>query len=289
MKRKTSSKRSGRDTAAQRSGKERSGKLQWQSIPGVQDRTLAVGRQLKSFRDQAGYTLEKLSELTGKRNPARRRMTAAQISRIENGQIAPDLPELELLCLALERDLRELFQPATKPWFVVRRGKSEEWLQEVLDGRRVIERQTGRHAKLIKDGVYRYLPLEDEPGTAEKPGLVESNERAGTMTPLMRKNLLIVGKADEGDVKEALIGHPGEEIIFVLEGELDFWFCQQRGDPPQHLDSPLGPGDCLHFSSELLHGFRAPGKTTVRAFQIFCEPGTRRDFYGELRTENGAF
>src|SRR6202035_967668 len=149
----------------------------------------------------------------------------------------------------------------------------------------IIKRQTERHKKLIESGVYRYIPLEDDSGAEVASGLVLENERSGAMHPLMRKNLLIVGKMDESQIRhnpELLYSHPGEEIIFVLEGELEFWYSQKRGDPPQRLGLPLGPGDCLHFSSEVLHAFRAPGRTPVRAFQVFCEKWeTRRDFYEE--------
>jgi transcriptional regulator with XRE-family HTH domain len=277
-------------------GRKAARKTQWKKIPGVRERALAVGRQLRSFRESSKRTLEKLSELTGKKNPSGRRITAAQISRIENGLVAAALPELELLCLALERDFQELFQPASIPWFVIRKNRSEEWLQEILSEppKRIIKRQTERHSELIKSGVYRYIPLEDDSGTDEAPGLVLQNERSGTMRPLMRKNLLIVGKIDETEIRnivvDSLDSHPGEEIIYVLEGELEFWYAETRGDPPQRLELPLGPGDCLHFSSNLLHAFRAPGRTAVRAFQVFCESGeTRRDFYEEPQSRSRVF
>jgi transcriptional regulator with XRE-family HTH domain len=281
------SKDSARGVSVARGGLS-TGKTQWQTIPTLQEITLAIGGELKKFREAKGLTLDKLSELTGEKNPARRRMTGGQISRIENGLIAPDLPELVLLCLALEQDLRELLQPAPKPWFVVRKTKSEEWLREILDipPKRKIKRETRRHEKLIENEVYRYVPLEDDQGTQESPGLVSPKERIGMVNPLMRKNLLIVGRLDEREIKESLDSHPGEEIVFVLEGELEFWFSQRREDHPQSLDPPLGPGDCLHFSSELFHGFRASGKKTVRALQVFCEVGgTRRDFYEKRPTE----
>jgi transcriptional regulator with XRE-family HTH domain len=262
------------------------GKAQWKSIPGLLQGTVALGQQLKRFREAKSLTLEKLSEFTKQRNPANRAVTAAQISRIENGLIAPDLPELQLLCLALECDLRDLFQPAPKPWFVVRKTKAEEWLQDILSGKRVVKRETGRHQKLIESEVYRYVPLEDDLGTQEAPGLVLPKERAGMLNPLMRKNLLIVGRLNEQEIEKALDSHPGEEIVFILQGELEFWFRGQGDDSPRSLDLPLGPGDCLHFSSELLHAFRATGKETVRAFQVFCEAGgTRRDFYGQSTTK----
>lgn len=241
-----------------------------------------LGQQLKSRRETRGLTLEKLSKLTGRKNPAKRTITPGQISRIENGLIAANLPELQLLCLALECDLRDLLLPAPKPWFVIRKARADEWLRQVVTGERTIKRETGRHRRLIenKDATYRYVPLEDDQGTPEAPGLVSPNERAGAMSPLMRKNLLIVGRLNESEIKDSLDRHAGEEIILILEGELEFWFSERPEDTPKTLSRPLGPGDCLHFSSELLHAFRASGKQTVKAFRVFCEVGgTHRDFY----------
>lgn len=54
--------------------------------------------------------------------------------------------------------------------------------------------------------------------------------------------------------------HPGEELVHVTEGLLEF---QVSGQPYR-----LGPGDTLHFRGEYPHSWRNPGDGEVRAVWI---------------------
>ena len=62
----------------------------------------AVGRALVSFRQMAGLTLRELAQESG--------VSAAMISRIENGQASPSLATLEALSRALDLPLVNFFR-----------------------------------------------------------------------------------------------------------------------------------------------------------------------------------
>jgi quercetin dioxygenase-like cupin family protein len=69
---------------------------------------------------------------------------------------------------------------------------------------------------------------------------------------------------------EALSSHEGEEIIYVLSGEVEFW-CK-TADSTEPVTRTLHPGDCLHFSSRVSHGFRAIGAKDAEALFVYAMP-----------------
>jgi len=60
-----------------------------------------VGKKIKEYRNNAGYTQEKLAELAN--------MEIASLSNIENGKNFPSNDTLERLCQALKVEPYELF------------------------------------------------------------------------------------------------------------------------------------------------------------------------------------
>ena len=58
--------------------------------------------------------------------------------------------------------------------------------------------------------------------------------------------------------------HPGEEIRYVLEGQLEVDVGGKR--------CILGKGDCLWHSAELPHALRNPGKKRARYFVVIIPP-----------------
>lgn len=78
-------------------------------------------------------------------------------------------------------------------------------------------------------------------------------QRAG----LLQANIHIVQPGAESDGQ---IVHVGEEIGYVLEGELALFL----GDE-QHL---IGPGDAFTFSSQVPHGYRNTGQTVARILWV---------------------
>jgi transcriptional regulator with XRE-family HTH domain len=58
--------------------------------------------------------------------------------------------------------------------------------------------------------------------------------------------------------------HPGEELIYVLEGELEFNVDGDR--------FPLNVGDALHFRTDRPHFWANPGKTKAHAIWLALRP-----------------
>lgn len=217
--------------------------------------------RFKDRREQLGINLRDLSAKTREYHPKGCSISTSQISRIENGTIEPSFTEIVILCNVLDLSPNDVLGTQDQPWFVIRAGKAEQRLSEVREDKSKIKRRGAAHEYLIEKGVYRYIPL------ANNNLLVEEGETGkAKFVPLIRKFLFEVGRAQEEDIKQGLDSHTGEETIYVLDGEMEFWYRQSLNHPPKNLT--LRKDDCLHFSSELLHGFRAAG-TTERAKALF--------------------
>lgn len=61
------------------------------------------------------------------------------------------------------------------------------------------------------------------------------------------------------------INHPGEEFVYVLEGQLTF---QIEGESPRVLE----PGDCLYFDSGLGHAYLSTGAAEARLIVVCWHP-----------------
>src|SRR5579871_1816725 len=127
----------------------------WIKIAGLQADARSIGRELKRRREGNHWTLQKVSDLTSRFHPKKSKISPAQISRIESGAVLAGLMELKLLCLVFECDLPELLRPSPPPWFVIRKSKSDQWLDDVLHDRRSFKRQSKRHHRLIETGTYK--------------------------------------------------------------------------------------------------------------------------------------
>jgi transcriptional regulator with XRE-family HTH domain len=219
-----------------------------------------IGRALREAREGLGYNLR---ELEKKLKAIGRKMSSSHLSRIENAAVDIGVGELEALCQVLGLPSDSVWSPEKEPWYVVRRRLAENVLVEIVDGKRVIAKYEPAHKQLIAAGVYRYVPLEET---------LSSGEKEGTLKPVMRGYLFDAGRADKAHMETpgALGQHGGEELIFVLEGEMDFWFRQTQDGPISTIR--LAPLDCLHFSSQLPHGFSAAGTAErSRALFVFAQ------------------
>lgn len=63
---------------------------------------------------------------------------------------------------------------------------------------------------------------------------------------------------------EKSLRHPGEELIYLLEGALEFVV-----DNKTYL---LAPGDAIHFRAQQLHTWRNPGKAEAKALWMALRP-----------------
>lgn len=61
------------------------------------------------------------------------------------------------------------------------------------------------------------------------------------------------------------INHPGEEFVYVLNGQLTF---QIEGEPPRVLE----PGDSVYFDSGLGHAYLSTGSTEARLIVVCWHP-----------------
>lgn len=221
-----------------------------------------VGDDLRRVRNQQELTLRELSNRTKRFDPEERGVLAAQISRIENGAV-PDLREVLLLAKALHTTLDKLQRADLKPWQVIRNDQYKKRLKEVDDGKFELKRLHERHQHMMDKQLYRYVPLEAE--------MAHANEREGDLRPGMRAVLFEVKRAASQQVAAGLDRHEGEEIVIVQEGELEFWYQQSHEDATRQIT--LREGDIIHYSSQLLHGYRAAGSSeTATALFIFSEP-----------------
>lgn len=63
------------------------------------------------------------------------------------------------------------------------------------------------------------------------------------------------------------ISHPGEEFVYVLEGQLTF---QIEGQAPRVLE----PGDCVYFDSGLGHAYLSTGQEEARLLVVCWHPAS---------------
>jgi len=227
-----------------------------------------IGDKIRSWRK---ISLTALSQETKRSDPTGNGISPAQISRIENGAV-PDLAEVFILCRAMKKSVTELLgeRPNLEPWFVVR----HENVTAALAGDERfghLQREGAAHAFLVEKHVYKYVPLDDDGGSGE---FISQREREGQPDPIMRKFILEVGQADDPDIREGMGSHDGEEILYVLNGELDFWWCQPTAKEIERLI--LRKDDCIQYSSKLRHAYRASGTCrSAQALVVFSEPKVR--------------
>jgi len=79
---------------------------------------------------------------------------------------------------------------------------------------------------------------------------------------------------DKKSAKNVSFSHPGEEILFVLEGTSEF----KHGD--QKLI--LRKGDCVYFDASIPHSGRPIGDKPVKSFMVICSGENNRSALGEL-------
>ena len=139
------------------------------------------------------------------------------------------------ISVALETDIAGLFTPPSSPYA---QGQSS--------GRRAVTR--AGEGELVKTSVgnYHYLAFE----------LLNKNS-VPIVIDVTAKSL-----KDFGDYNR----HPGEELLFVIEGELDLY---------TNLYSPanLKKGDSIYFDSNMGHAYIAVGDLPCRVLSV-CIPPT---------------
>lgn len=152
------------------------------------------------------------------------------LSKLENDKVRPSLAMLHRIVSILDINVAALFTEAanTSPVSIVRSNARPEILTD---------------------------PLTQGPGialeclVAARPGgLLDAN----------------IHRVEPGGHTDGFIEHFGEEIGFVLEGELELTV--------EKVVYKLKTGDSFFFQSDLKHGYRNPGKTTARVLWVNTPP-----------------
>ena len=93
---------------------------------------------------------------------------------------------------------------------------------------------------------------------------IEKSGMVPTITTLL-KLAGAVATVDPGASSGAnAMEHPGEELVFVLEGSLEF---EVDGEPYR-----LAEGDSVHFRTDRPHRWKNPGKRPARAVWMALRP-----------------
>lgn len=151
------------------------------------------------------------------------------VSKIENNKTQPSLHVLRRLCAAVQLRLGELFASPDEDYPVVSRAGE----------RPIIELDTLRQGSGIR--MERLVPY--------------------AKGHLLQGNIHIIAPGGSSD---GLISHEGEEVGYVIGGEIEL----QVGDRRYRLRS----GDSFCFRSELGHGYRNPGKIEARVLFVNTPP-----------------
>jgi transcriptional regulator with XRE-family HTH domain len=184
------------------------------------------GAALKALRAERGWSLTEVSRRTG--------MPVSSLSKIENDKMDLTLDKLLRISVALETDIAGLFTPPSPPY---PQGESS--------GRRSITRAGEGKAIETHIGVYRYLAYE-----------LLNKHSIPIIIDVTAKSLEEFGEFNR---------HPGEEILYVIEGELDLY-------TNMYLPANLKKGDCIYFDSNMGHAYIAVGDAPCRILSICVAP-----------------
>lgn len=170
------------------------------------------GTTIRTLRQRVGLTLTEVSERTG--------LAVSTLSKLERGHVSLSYDKLALLSRGLGVDMAELLAPAPHA-----RGAQG-------GGLRVIHR--AGEGQLVETRSYRQTYLATELLNKRFTPLI-AEVRARTMEEFV---------AEFGD----FIRHPGQEFVYILEGEIDF-------HSELYAPARLRAGDSIYFDSEMGHAY----------------------------------
>lgn len=151
------------------------------------------------------------------------------LSRIERGQKTPSLAALLSIGKALDVQMSHLFGETVgpSPITVVRQAQYKDF-----------------------------------------PGVRSAHEQFAMVMPHSETRRLSLVMVSPGTAPIAAgVEHAGEEIVFVLDGEIEISFVDRK--------VCLAQGDCVHFDGHLKHAIRRTGTRAARALVIVGGGGDR--------------
>ena len=169
--------------------------------------TAVLGKRIRGLRTQRGWTLDAAAKATG--------LARSTLSKIENGQMSPTYDALIKLAQGFAIDISDLFEPqASVP--ANQRGT----------GRRSITR--AGQGQPFHTPVYQHLLL--------------CNDLSHKVMVPFRS----VVTARSVDAFDDWSRHEGEELVYILEGEVEM--ATEFYEPER-----LAAGDCAYLDSRMGH------------------------------------
>ncbi len=182
---------------------------------------------------QIGWRIRKLREskrLTLAGLAERTGLSKALLSKIENGKVSSPVSTLLLIADSLRVRLSHLVEcdgePSEKKCVLVRAGER-------------LKRDRG-----TEDFGFSFEMLaHPKPGKMMEPAiLVVNNRRKYAVT----------------------YTHPGEELIYVLEGKMEFIYGNKK--------FLMEPGDAIYFDGDVPHGGRNISDLPLKVLTVICNP-----------------
>lgn len=174
-------------------------------------------------------TLRRVRDMTLKQLAKQVQTSEGHMSKIENNKAQPSVALLHRITQALDITISLLFEETQKREQVVSRAGERPVIH--LDP---VRRGTGLHLE-------RVIP--------------HSKER------MLQCNIHVI---EPNGSSEDHIQHVGEEMGYVLEGELELIL--------EDVAYRLGENDSFHFNSSRRHAYRNPGKTRTRVLWVNTPP-----------------
>jgi len=168
----------------------------------------------------------------------RTNLSKSLLSKIENGRVSSPVSTLFTIAKALNTKITYFFnaQDENLPIILVRKNERRQF------------HRAGAHFG------YTYEAL----GYKRKEKLMEP----------------FILYMDKKTAKNVSFSHPGEEILFILDGTWEF----KHGDQTLILRK----GDCIYFDASIPHSGKPIGNKPVKAFMVICSGENNRFPLGEL-------
>jgi transcriptional regulator with XRE-family HTH domain len=201
--------------------------------PAHEESAPTPGDTIRAIRQKLGLTLNEVGRRTG--------MAVSTLSKLEKGRVSLSFDKLLAISKALGVDMAELLEPAPH----------HESTGAPLRGRRVVQR--AGEGQLVETRSYRQLYLATE----------LLHKRMTPIVVVLRARTMDEFREEFG----GLIRHPGEEFVYVIEGELEFL---------SELYAPLrlAAGDSMYFDSEMGHAYLNASDPPCRVV-VSCAPRGR--------------
>jgi transcriptional regulator with XRE-family HTH domain len=200
----------------------------------------APGETIRALRKRDGLTLSDMSARTG--------LAVSTLSKLEKGNISLSYDKLMLLSKGLGVDIAQLLD-----------STAHAAASSASSGRRVVHR--AGEGQLVETESYKQLYLATE----------LLSKRFTPMIGEVKARTIQEFFAEFGDY----IRHPGDEFVFVLEGEVELhteFYAPVR----------LKAGESCYFDSDMGHAYLKASEAACRALVICSPRGSDSEMLGKF-------